>query len=54
MHSKIRLRTRIDHLLSRWFNFSMRHAVAVIILSILASAGSLYYTINTLRINTYP
>ena len=32
----------------------MRHAVAVIILSILASAGSLYYTINTLRINTYP
>ncbi len=54
MHSKIRLRTRIDHLLSRWFNFSMRHAIAVIVLSILASAGVLYYTINNLRINTYP
>ena len=51
---KLRLRTRIDHLLSRWFYFSMRHSVAVILLSFLAAAGALYYTINTLRINTYP
>lgn len=53
MHSKLRLRTRIDRLLSQWFNFSTRHAAAVIALSILASAGALYYTINNLRINTY-
>jgi len=51
---KIRLRTRIDQILSRWFYFSMRHAVLVIVLSILAAAGALYYTINNLRINTYP
>jgi hopanoid biosynthesis associated RND transporter like protein HpnN len=50
----MRLRTRIDRLLSRWFYFSMRHAVLVIVLSILAAAGALYYTIHTLRINTYP
>ncbi len=51
---KIRLRTRIDQLLSRWFYFSMRHAVLVIAISILAAAGALYYTVNNLRINTYP
>jgi len=54
IHPKLRLRTRIDHLLSRWFYFSMRHAVLVIVLSILAATGALYYTINNLRINTYP
>jgi len=43
-----------DHMLSRWFYFSMRHALLVIVLSILAAAGALYYTINNLRINTYP
>ncbi|MDD5321057.1 MAG: hypothetical protein PHD43_10680 [Methylococcales bacterium] len=43
-----------DHMLSRWFYFSMRHAVLVIVLSILAAAGALYYTINNLRINIYP
>ena len=32
----------------------MRHAVAVIVISILASASALYYRINNLRINTYP
>lgn len=54
IHRKLRLRTRIDHLLSRWFYFSMRHAAMVIVLSILTAAGTLYYTINNLRINTYP
>ena len=54
IYPKVRLRTRIDHLLSRWFNFSMRHAVAVIFLSIAAAASALYYTVNNLRINTYP
>lgn len=32
----------------------MRHALLVILVSILAAAGALYYTINNLRINTYP
>ncbi|MEW6036858.1 MAG: MMPL family transporter [Pseudomonadota bacterium] len=54
IHRKIRLRTRIDRLLSVWFYFSMRHAVAVIVLSILAAAAAVNYTIHNLRINTYP
>lgn len=51
---KFSIRSRIDRLLSLWFAFSMRHAWAVIILSIASAAGALYYTINNLRINTYP
>ncbi|QJD28578.1 MMPL family transporter [Methylococcus geothermalis] len=51
---KIRLRTRIDRLLSIWFYFSMRHAVAVIAFSILAATAAVNYTIHNLRINTYP
>ena len=51
---RLRLRTRLDSLLTAWFYFSMRHSIAVILLAVLAAAGALYYTINTLRINTYP
>ncbi|MDF9392376.1 MULTISPECIES: MMPL family transporter [Methylococcus] len=51
---KIRLRTRIDRLLSVWFYFSMRHAMAVILISILAAAAAVNYTLHHLRINTYP
>jgi hopanoid biosynthesis associated RND transporter like protein HpnN len=51
---RLRLRTRVDRLLSVWFYFSMRHGVAVILLALLAAAGALYYTVHNLRINTYP
>ena len=50
----MRLRTRIGRLLSLWFYFSMHHTVVVIIVSIPAATGALYYTIQHLRINTCP
>ena len=49
-----RIKARIDYGLSRWFEWSTRHAVLVILLAIATAAGALYYTINHLKINTYP
>lgn len=50
----IRIKARIDYGLSRWFEWVSRHAVGVILLSILAAAAALHYTVHHLRINTYP
>lgn len=49
-----RIKARIDHGLSRWFEWSTRHALWVIVLSIAAAAGALFHTIHHLKINTYP
>lgn len=49
-----RIKARIDYGLSRWFEWSTRHAVLVIVLAIAAAAGALFYTVHHLRINTYP
>lgn len=49
-----RIKARIDYGLSRWFEWSTRHALLVIVLSIAAAAGALFHTIHHLRINTYP
>lgn len=49
-----RIKARIDHGLSRWFEWSTRHAVWVIVLSLFAAAGALFHTIHHLKINTYP
>lgn len=49
-----RIKARIDYGLSRWFEWSTRHALWVIVLSLLAAAGALFHTIQHLKINTYP
>ncbi len=49
-----RIKVRIDHGLSQWFEWSTRHAGWVIAVSLLAAAGALFHTIHHLKINTYP
>ena len=48
------IKARIDHALSFWFDWSMGHAVVVILAAFLAAGAALYYTVHHLKINTYP
>lgn len=43
---------RVERLLTWWFRFVQHHAVAVTLLTVLAAAGTLYYTVHHIRINT--
>ena len=44
----------MDLALARWFNFSARHPLAVILVALLGASLALWYTSEHLKVNTYP